>query len=135
MLDATHILPHILQLELEKKCLQIASKRLAGSLRVGADALVERDAPRTERLVSVLGVVSRGVLHRLVIPRLMMRLVFNSFMRLRMLNTHVHSPFVFCLLELGKKQKQLCLTSYTPKQLHSASPQLYSVIIAGDYQQ
>lgn len=73
--------------------LEGASEGLARRFRVGADAVVVGDAPRTERLMRILGVVGGRVAEGLVIPRLMMGLVFDCLVGLRVFNSHCCSPF------------------------------------------
>ena len=59
---------------------------------------MERNATSAERFVRVFGIVRGRIAERLVIASLVMRLVFRSFVRNGVLNSHVFLLSFFCFL-------------------------------------
>lgn len=57
---------------------------------------MKRNATSAERFVRILGIVGGRVAERLVIASLVMRLVFHSFVRNGVLNSHVFLLSLFC---------------------------------------
>lgn len=75
---------------------QVASERLAGRFGIGADAIMKRNATSAERFVRVLSIVGGRIAEGLVVASLVVRFVFRSFVRDRVLNSHVVLLSFFC---------------------------------------